>query len=238
MRISLTMGAAAFLALAAVAFPVTHLVGSAFAAGDGGGGSSGGGSSGGNSGGGSSSGGSSGSGSGGNSGGESSGDSGGNSAGSSSRGRTDSAATRCRKGLVLDLRRNKCVAPQQGAVDDESIYRTGRDLADADRFDEAIAILSLAENKSDPRVLNYLGYSHRKLGRINVGLGYYQEALRIDPDYTLVREYLGEAYLQLGDVHSAKLQLAEIERLCGGTECREYALLAEEIGRHTATRTQ
>ena len=27
-----------------------------------------------------------------------------------------------------------------------------------------------------------------------------QEALRINPDYTLVREYLGEAYLQLGDV--------------------------------------
>lgn len=226
MRISLTLGAAAFLALAAAAFPVTQLVGQALAAGDSGGGSSGGGNSGGGSGG--SSGGESG-GSGGSSGGSSAG-----SAGSSS----DDAATRCRKGMVLDLKKNKCVAPQQGAVDDESIYRTGRALADADRFDEAIAILSQASNKSDPRVLNYLGYSHRKLGRVTVGLGYYQEALRIDPKYTLVREYLGEAYLQLGDLPAAKLQLAEIERLCGGTECREYGLLADRIGAYAATVTQ
>ena len=82
-------------------------------------------------------------------------------------------------------------------------------------------MLSLAQNKSDPSILNYLGYSHRKAGRVLVGLGYYEEALRIDPDYTLVREYLGEAHLQLGDVAAAKDQLAEIEKRCG-TTCEEY----------------
>ena len=93
---------------------------------------------------------------------------------------------------------------------------------------EAIKVLSLAQNKSDPRILNYLGYSHRKAGRILVGLGYYEEALRIDPNYTLVREYLGEAHLQLGDVASAKNQLSEIEKRCG-TSCEEYKELAEQI---------
>ena len=68
-------------------------------------------------------------------------------------------------------------------------------------------ILSLAADKTDPRILNYLGYSHRKAGRVTVGLGYYQEALRHDPDYTLVREYMGEAYLQQGNVEAAKEQL-------------------------------
>ena len=85
-------------------------------------------------------------------------------------------------------------------------------LAMAGRYDEAIAVLSLAANKQDPRILNYLGYSHRHSGRVTVGLGYYEEALRIDPNYTLVREYLGEAHLQIGDLAGAQQQLMEIEK--------------------------
>ena len=113
-------------------------------------------------------------------------------------------------------------------IDDDSIYETGRKLAMAGRYGEAITILSLAADKTDPRILNYLGYSHRKSGRVLVGLGYYQEALRHDPNYTLVREYMGEAYLQNGDLDAARAQLGEIEKRCG-KGCREYTLLAEQI---------
>ncbi len=60
-----------------------------------------------------------------------------------------------------------------------------------DAYAEAISVLYLAADKSDPRILNYLGYSHRKSGRVSVGLGYYQEALRQDLNYTQVREYMG-----------------------------------------------
>ena len=101
-------------------------------------------------------------------------------------------------------------------------------LAEQGRYGEAITILSLAADKTDPRILNYLGYSHRKAGRVTVGLGYYQEALRHDPNYTLVREYMGEAYLQQGNVEAAKEQLTEIEKRCG-KGCEEYAELAEQI---------
>ena len=45
----------------------------------------------------------------------------------------------------------------------------------------------------------------------------------------LVREYLGEAYVTKGKMAMAKAQLRKIEELCGGTECHEYADLAEEI---------
>ena len=106
--------------------------------------------------------------------------------------------------------------------------KPGATLAMAGSYGEAIEVLSMATDKTDPRILNYLGYSHRKSGRIQVGLGYYQEALRINPDYTLVREYLGEAYLQLGDVASAKNQLNEIEKRCG-TGCEEYTELSKQI---------
>jgi tetratricopeptide (TPR) repeat protein len=137
-------------------------------------------------------------------------------------------ANTCPKGKVWDKKTKKCVDAQRGAVDDDSLYAAGRSLAEQGRYGEAISILSLAADKTDPRILNYLGYSHRKAGRVLVGLGYYQEALRQNPDYTLVREYMGEAYLQQGNVDAAKEQLAEIEKRCG-KGCREYALLAEQI---------
>jgi tetratricopeptide (TPR) repeat protein len=133
----------------------------------------------------------------------------------------------CKKGQVYDKNKKKCV-PQSSSLDDDSIYETGRSLAMQGRYGEAITILSLAKDKTDPRILNYLGYSHRKQGRVLVGLGYYQEALRNNPDYTLVREYMGEAHLQLGDVASAKEQLGEIEKRCG-TACSEYTELASQI---------
>ena len=132
----------------------------------------------------------------------------------------------CGQGKVKD-KHGKCVN-QQSKLDDETIYEAGRDLAMAGRYGEAITVLGLAADKTDPRILNYLGYAHRKSGRITVGLGYYQEALRIDPNYVRAREYLGEAYLTLGDVASARNQLSEIEKRCG-TGCREYTLLAEQI---------
>lgn len=133
----------------------------------------------------------------------------------------------CTNGKVWDKKTSKCV-PQQSGIDDDTLYEYGRDLALVGRYDEAIKVLSLAADKSDPRILNYLGYAHRKSGRVLVGLGYYQEALRNDPDYTLVREYLGEAHLQLGDVAAARAQLDEIARRCG-TDCEEYAELAKQI---------
>jgi tetratricopeptide (TPR) repeat protein len=134
----------------------------------------------------------------------------------------------CAAGKVYDKRSKKCVDAQRGAVDDDSLYEAGRYLAEQGRYGEAITMLSLAADKSDPRILNYLGYSHRKAGRVTVGLGYYQEALRQDPDYTLVREYMGEAYLQQGNIEAAREQLAEIEKRCG-KGCEEYAELAEQI---------
>ena len=147
---------------------------------------------------------------------------------SAGSGGSSGSSNTCSNGKVWDKKQKKCMPPQ--AVDDDSLYEAGRDLAMQGRYGEAIEVLALASDKTDPRILNYLGYSHRKAGRITVGLGYYQEALRVDPDYTLVREYMGEAYLQLGDVTAAKDQLAEIEKR-KGKGSREYVLLANEIAK-------
>ncbi len=135
----------------------------------------------------------------------------------------------CKKGKIWNKKKKKCVKiKRSSSLDDDNLFESARDLAYHGRYQEAIEVLKLAKNQRDPRILNYLGYSTRKLGDIEKGLTYYTAALKVDPDYTLVREYMGEAFLQLGQIDKAKEQLTEIEKRCG-VGCREYALLKAEI---------
>lgn len=147
---------------------------------------------------------------------------------SADSGGSSSGEPTCKNGLVYNKKTKKCEPPQAGMLDDDSLYLAGRALAMDGKYDEAITVLTLAADKTDPRILNYLGYSHRKAGRVLVGLGYYQEALRNNPDYTLVREYMGEAHLMLGDVAAARVQLSEIGKRCGKS-CPEYGMLETQI---------
>ncbi len=138
----------------------------------------------------------------------------------------------CKKGFAYNKRRKKCVRIKKSEnFSDDNIYWAAKDLAYNARYQEAINLLNLASNKNDPRILNYLGYSTRKLGNVEKGLTYYQAALKADPDYTLVREYMGEAFLQLGQVDKAREQLGEIANRCG-TSCREYTLLETQINKY------
>lgn len=138
----------------------------------------------------------------------------------------------CPRGQIRDGT-GSCVDKSSQLLDDESRYAYGAFLAQSGRYSEAIDALSLAENKDDPRILNYLGYAHRQQGRFDVGLGYYRQALKVDPDFVLAREYMGEAFLALGEVGLAREQLGEIATRCG-TDCMEYKLLAEAIADHEA----
>jgi Flp pilus assembly protein TadD len=79
-----------------------------------------------------------------------------------------------------------------------------------------------------PRALNYRGFATRKLGRTEEGIGYYLQSVALDPNYTQVREYLGEAYVVEGKIELAKVQLATLGRLCG-TDCEDYEDLANAI---------
>jgi tetratricopeptide (TPR) repeat protein len=133
---------------------------------------------------------------------------------------------KCKKGEVV--KKGKCVKPQSGVLPDEQLYQQGRALAYAGEYEWALEVLGAVSNKNDPRVLNYMGYSHRKAGRFAEAFSYYHKALEIDPNYVLAREYLGEGYVAAGRVDLAKLQLGEIATRCG-TTCEEYQELAEHI---------
>jgi tetratricopeptide (TPR) repeat protein len=103
-----------------------------------------------------------------------------------------------------------------------------RALVDEGQYAAALDVLHLIKKQEQPRVLNYIGYTTRKLGDVDKGLDYYHQALALDPNYLRAREYLGEGYLQKGDVASAREQLMEIAERCGDA-CEEYGKLEKAI---------
>jgi hypothetical protein len=208
-------------AVVVLALAAAMAVAPAFAAGGGGGGGRGGGGGGGGS--------SGGGGGGGSSGGSSSGTSGGGGGGSDGGGGAagiDDVV--CRSGLVFDKRKHMCVQAERGVLPDEDLTEYAYALAKHERYGEALAMLDLLKNPSTPEALNYRGYATRKLGRTEEGIGYYLKSVALDPNYTQVREYLGEAYVVQGRIDLAEEQLNAIAGLCG-TTCEEYLDLAEAI---------
>jgi tetratricopeptide (TPR) repeat protein len=144
----------------------------------------------------------------------------------------DDSGNKCKKGEVWDKKAKKCVKKSSINLPDDELYRQGAALALAGQYDRALEVLALVKNQNDPRVLNYTGYSNRKLGRLDAAFGYYKKALDIDPNFVLAREYLGEGYVAAGRIDLAKGQLTEIAARCG-TTCEEYQELAEHIEQAT-----
>lgn len=77
---------------------------------------------------------------------------------------------------------------------------------------------------------NLYAYSLRKGGSPDMDLVFkhYNEALRIDPKHRGAHEYLGEAYLMVGNVAKAKEHLAELDKICF-LPCGEYSDLKKAI---------
>jgi cytochrome c-type biogenesis protein CcmH/NrfG len=80
----------------------------------------------------------------------------------------------------------------------------------------------LAEDTQQADVYNLLGFTLRKTGDFKTSLTYYTKALELQPDHKAAREYLGELYVQTGNMDRAKEQLAVLAKLCpAGCEERE-----------------
>lgn len=136
---------------------------------------------------------------------------------------------KCPTGQVWDKKKGKCKPAPSHIEDmsDDQLYAHGWKLAKSGQYTRAIEVLKAAD-QSDPRVLNYLGYSYRKSGDLDTAIGYYKAALQINPDFVLAREYLGEGYVKAGRLDLARLELEQIGKRCG-KGCKEYVELASVI---------
>ena len=91
------------------------------------------------------------------------------------------------------------------------------------RFDDVINFLLLAneENPNEPDILNYLGYSLRKIGDFTMAEIYHEQGLTINPKHIGINEYLGELYVETNRIDKAKERLKVLENC----KCEEFEKL-------------
>ena len=140
--------------------------------------------------------------------------------------------------IAIGLAAMPCLAVDTGGGGDSS---DGPRLSDArvhiaaEDWTEAIAVLRtiVATDGNDADALNLLGFSLRKSGDLKNAEGFYLRALELDPSHKGANEYLGELYVEIGQIEKARERLETLARLCGNTTCEEYEDLAKAIA--TAT---
>ena len=91
---------------------------------------------------------------------------------------------------------------------------------------------AVARTPDSADVHNLLAYSirHTASPNMDVVFKHYQEALRLDPKHRGAHEYIGEAYLMVGNLAKAKEHLAALDKLCFFS-CEEYRDLKQAIQR-------
>jgi predicted Zn-dependent protease len=153
---------------------------------------------------------------------------------SSGGGTTSTTTSKCASLKTDSPEWKKCMKGGRAAMNNEELYAAGYQLAKAGDYKSALEFLTAGTDKKDVRFLTMIGYSTRKLGRVDEGMGYYNQALALDPNSVTTREYLGEAYLQKKDLPGAESQLAEIKSRCG-TACESFTELNDEITKYRSS---
>ena len=88
------------------------------------------------------------------------------------------------------------------------------------QYKKAIGYL-LKHNKkfpADPDTLNYLGFTHRKVGDYENAEIYYSMGLELDPKHVGINEYMGELFVVTNRLDEAKERLAVLK----DCNCKEY----------------
>ena len=114
---------------------------------------------------------------------------------------------------------------QLQAAIDRADWPRARELARAD----------VEKNPSSADYHNLYAYTLRKGPNPEMDLVFkhYNEALRLDPKHKGATEYLGEAYLMIGNLDKAKQQLRALDDLCFFS-CKETAMLKKAIADYEA----
>ena len=112
----------------------------------------------------------------------------------------------------------------QAAID-RADWQQARELARA----------GVEKNPSSADYHNLYAYALRKGPNPEMDLVFkhYNEALRLDPKHKGATEYLGEAYLMIGNLDKAKQQLRALDELCFFS-CKETAMLKKAIADYEA----
>lgn len=102
------------------------------------------------------------------------------------------------------------------AKDGDAAYLQASALINEGRYEDALWSLHEAGVALGPHpdVLTYVGFANRKLHNYDVAISYYSAALKLDPQHRGANEYLGEYYVETGQMAKAKTQLVTLEKIC------------------------
>jgi tetratricopeptide (TPR) repeat protein len=102
------------------------------------------------------------------------------------------------------------------AVERDEDYAAGKKALEAKDWTEAARRFAIAARR-DPEnadLQNYLGYSHRNLKQYGEAFAFYKRSIELNPRHRGAHEYIGEAYLQVGDLAGAERHLAALRDIC------------------------
>ena len=121
------------------------------------------------------------------------------------------------------------------ALNADGDYVAGRAALKVGQFSVALGRFQLALRRFPEAadLENELGFTHRKLRQMDKAFEHYKRALEIDPRHRGAHEYIGEAYLMVGDVASAEKHLAALRSICL-LPCEELEDLRQAIAEHRA----
>lgn len=138
----------------------------------------------------------------------------------------------CPAGQIHDQKTGKCVPAKSSSLSDNDRYQAVRELAYAQQYAAAAQVLDAMSDPSDDRVLTYRGFILRKTGRLEQAGEYYRAALNKNPNNLLVRSYMGQGFVEAGDLAAARRQHEEILARGGkGTWAEESLRTALSSGR-------
>ena len=109
-------------------------------------------------------------------------------------------------------------------------FSSAEKLINKKQFSDAILKLNdaLASDSKNADIYNYLGFSHRKLGKMEQAAIYYNKALEINPKHKGALEYQGEMYLTLNKINKAEENLKKLDKICF-LGCSEFDKLKKSI---------
>ena len=117
------------------------------------------------------------------------------------------------------------------------VKRAGK-LEKKEKIDKAKKLYSQAfkklekaysSEKKNPDILNYMGYTSRKIGNFEQAEKFYLSGLSIKPDHNGINEYLGELYVQTNRLDKANERL-DVLKNCNCEEYKELELIIKTRG--------
>lgn len=124
--------------------------------------------------------------------------------------------------------------PAERVASDPDVV-AARKARDGGDWKEAVVRLRRAERRfpEDADLQNALGYASRQMKDYDAAFRHYRKALQIDPRHRGAHEYIGEAYLLVGDLASAEQHLAALRGICL-LPCEELRDLEKGVAQYKA----